>query len=444
MTTTGREDGRLPEIRVGDRTYGPATAPVVVVCVDGSEPAYHQEAIAAGRMPYVGRLSDAGLVLDAECAMPSFTNPNNLSIATGAPPAVHGICGNYLFEPSSGREVMMNDPEYLRTETIFAAYQRAGASVAIITAKDKLRRLLGAGLDGGICFSAEHADTVTLHNGGVEDVLALTGMPLPSVYSADLSRLAMAAGVQVMRTEHPDLMYLSLTDYIQHKHAPGTPEANDFYAMLDEHLEQLDALGCTLVVTADHGMNAKSGADGKPVVRYLQSHLDAWMAELPADASADTAGTGDDTAESARARVILPITDPYTVHHGALGSYAAVHLPSGYPADRTDQLASRLRALPGIELVLARDEACERFALPPDRTGDLVVIGDRGTALGTSEADHDLSGLDAPLRSHGGLAERSVPFIVNRPLRDDALPTTQPLRNYDAFWVGLRLAAALR
>ena len=30
--------------------------------------------------------------------VPSFTNPNNLSIVTGAPPAVHGICGNYFYD----------------------------------------------------------------------------------------------------------------------------------------------------------------------------------------------------------------------------------------------------------------------------------------------------------------------------------------------------------
>lgn len=434
MTTNGHGSPRLPEIRLGERTYGPATAPVVVVCIDGSEPAYHAEAIAAGRMPFLAGLIEAGLSFPAESAMPSFTNPNNLSIATGAPPAVHGICGNYFLDPDTGDEVMMNDPKWLRTSTIFAEYQRAGATVAIITAKDKLRRLLGAELTGGICFSAEHADTVTVQNGGVSDVLGMTGMSLPSVYSADLSRLVLAAGVQVMRTEQPDLMYLSLTDYIQHKHAPGTPEANDFYAMLDGHFAALDELGCTLVITADHGMNAKSDRDGKPVVRYLQAHLDHWLGA--------STGAGRPSAEHRAthlARVILPITDPYTVHHGALGSYAVVHLPPGIDDERVAEVTDRLAALDGIELVLTREQACARFALPPDRTGDLVVVGDRNTALGTTPEQHELSHLDVPLRSHGGLAERSVPFIVNRPVR--GLPPDHRLRNYDAFWVGLTLAS---
>jgi phosphonoacetate hydrolase len=53
--------------------------------------------------------------------------------------------------------------------------------------------------------------------------------------------------------------------------------------------------------------------------------------------------------------VILPITDPYVVHHGALGSFATVYLPAG--ADRA-WLGKRLAALPGIEVVLDRSQAC--------------------------------------------------------------------------------------
>src|ERR1700686_3009662 len=322
--------------------------PLVVVCVDGCQFEYVPAAVAAGAAPFLGRLlAGAGTSFIADCVMPSFTNPNNLSIVTGVPPSVHGICGNYFFDPERGEEVMMNDPRHLRAGTIRAALSAPGAKVAGITAKDKLRKLLGHQMKG-ICFSSEKADQVTLAENGIDNVLDRVGMPVPSVYSAALSEFVFVAGVKLMERERPDLMYLSTTDYIQHKAAPGTPLANDFYAMMDRNLARLDALGATIVVTADHGMNAKRGDDGQPNVIYLQDTLDAWLG-------------------ASKARVILPITDPYVVHHGALGSFALVYLtaPGGERA-----LAERIAALPGIETVLTRDEAAVRFELPSDRIGD--------------------------------------------------------------------------
>lgn len=393
-------------ITVNGRSYSYPATPVVVICIDGSEPDYHLQAIAAGRMPFLADMLARGSNLTADCTMPSFTNPNNLSIATGVPPSVHGICGNYFYDAVRDAEVMMNDPAMLRAPTIFAAFEAAGATVAVITAKDKLRRLLGHGLRTGVCFSAEKADQVTAQHNRITDALGLVGRPLPSVYSADLSEFAMAAGVQVMRTRRPDLMYVSLTDYVQHKYAPGTPEANDFYGMLDGYFAQLDELGAVLVITGDHGMNAKTTADGKPHVVYLQDQLDEWL------------GAG-------KSRVILPITDPYTVHHGALGSFAFVY---GDPA-----VADRLAALSGIAEVVPRADAASRFELPADRIGDLAVVAERDVVLGTAPDRHDLSQLDRPLRSHGGLTEQRVPFLLNRPVT--GLPVR--LRNFDAFSVAL-------
>jgi len=118
----------------------------------------------------------------ADCVVPSFTNPNNLSIVTGAPPSVHGICGNYFWDRDAQAEVMMNDPRYLRGGTLLAAFADAGAKVAVVTAKDKLRALLGHRMKG-ICFSSEKADKVTAVENGIVDAMGLTGMPLPSVYS---------------------------------------------------------------------------------------------------------------------------------------------------------------------------------------------------------------------------------------------------------------------
>lgn len=403
-------------VSVNGRSYRWPAAPLVVVCVDGCEPEYINQAISAGVAPYLASLVGRGTCLTADCVVPSFTNPNNLSIVTGAPPAVHGICGNYFWDAEAGAEVMMNDPRYLRAGTILAAFADAGARVAVVTAKDKLRALLGHQMRG-VCFSSEKAASATLAENGITDVLALVGLPVPSVYSAELSEFVFAAGVKLLEREHPDLIYLSTTDYIQHKAAPGVGAANGFYAMLDRYLARLDALGATIVLTADHGMNAKTDAFGVPNVVFLQDVLDAQC------------GAG-------ATRVILPITDPYVVHHGALGSFATVYTAT--PA-MVPMLEATIRALPGIDIVLRRDDAAARFELPADRIGDLVIVAERLSVIGTSRDRHDLSGLDVPLRSHGGISEQQVPLIANRPLAEAA--PGRRWRNFDAFELGLNLLA---
>ncbi|MGE5738617.1 MAG: phosphonoacetate hydrolase [Betaproteobacteria bacterium] len=401
----------MNEIAVNGRSYRWPQQPLVVVCVDGCEPDYVNQAIAADCAPWMAALDGPGTCLTADCVVPSFTNPNNLSIVTGVPPSVHGICGNYFFDADAQAEVMMNDPRYLRAGTILAAFADAGAKVVVATAKDKLRGLLGHKLTG-ICFSAERADQVTPEANGIADVLSLTGMPLPSVYSAELSEFVFAAGCALLERERPDIMYLSTTDYVQHKHAPGTPQANAFTGMLDRYLARLDATGATVVLTADHGMNAKTDAFGRPNIVFLQDELDSAF--------------GRETT-----RVILPITDPYVVHHGALGSYATVYVNAG---PSIEGVRERIAGLPGIDLVLSRGVACTRFELPENRVGDLVVVSERLTVIGSSRSRHDLTGLDAPLRSHGGLSEQRVPLIANRPA--PALPSRR-WRNFDAFELGL-------
>ncbi len=401
-------------VTVNERTYQWPDNPVVVVCCDGCQYEYLTEATEAGIAPFLSRMLRDGTALTGDCVMPSFTNPNNLSIVTGRPPAVHGICGNYFFDRDRGEEVMMNDPKYLRADSLLAAFADRGASVVVVTAKDKLRRLLGHKLKG-ICFSAEKADEASIATNGIDNVLELVGMQVPSVYSAELSEFVFAAGVKLMQRDRPDLMYLSTTDYVQHKAAPGTPEANAFYRMMDGYLSQLDAQGATIVFTADHGMHAKHDEDGHANIIYLQDMLDA--------------EAGKDVA-----RVILPITDPYVVHHGALGSFATVYFADS-ARERLPELMKRIAALPGMELVVDRAEASERFELPSDRLGDVVAISRQDTVIGTSASRHDLSGLTVPLRSHGGLSEQEVPLLINRQI--DTAATSRRLRNFDAFDLAL-------
>lgn len=405
------------DIVANGRSYKRPDKPVVVICIDGSEPGYIEAAIAAGLAPNLDRLMKTGTNTTALSVIPSFTNPNNLSIITGRPPAVHGIAGNYFYDREKGEEVMMNDARFLRAPTILTEFQKAGLKVAMVTAKDKLRTLLGKGLDfstgTAIAFSSEKANLANMAENGVVNVLGFVGRSLPEVYSADLSEFVFAAGVKLLKTFRPDVMYLSTTDYVQHKAAPGSQLSNDFYEMFDRYVGELDATGCTLVMTADHGMNAKHLPNGEPDVLYLQEILDERL------------GPGT-------TRVILPITDPYVAHHGALGSFATIYADT----EKCAGIIEILKTIEGIDIAISAKEACERFELPADRIGDVVALSSRHKVLGTARNRHDLSGLTEPLRSHGGLTEQTVPMIANRKI--DVL-RGRTLRNFDIFDVALNL-----
>jgi phosphonoacetate hydrolase len=402
------------QIIVNRKSYQWPASPMVIVCIDGGDPEYVREALKKDLLPNLKKFMGEGFSAPAYGAMPSFTNPNNLSIITGVPPSVHGISGNYFLNPKTGEEVMMNEPEFIRADSILAKFSEAGAKVVAITAKDKLSKMLGHKIENGIVFSAEKADQCTAEENGIDHCLEYVGRPLPEVYSGDLSLFVLEAGIKILRDEKPDIMYLSLTDYIQHRYAPGTKEANDFYRALDEAFGRLAASGAVLAITGDHGMNDKSKADGSPKVIYLQDYLDKKF------------GVG-------KTRVILPITDPYVAHHGALGSFVTVFFLGRVS---TGEVLQAVQQLPGVESVMGRASAVQKFDLPSDRLGDLIVIGDKGTVLGTKKENHDLSQLGGMrLRSHGGAADSKVIFILSHPLNKKyaSLAESHHLRNYDLF-----------
>ena len=389
----------------------------IVICLDGSQKEYIDEASKLNLTPNLDDIIQKGENLMAHSAIPSFTNPNNISIVTGQPSSVHGICGNFFYTPETGKEVMMNDPQYLRAPTIFEKFYQAGAKIALVTAKDKLRTLLGNGLKFNegrtICFSAEKSDQATKIENGIEKVNDWLGMPVPEVYSQDLSEFVMAAGVKLMEEFKPDIMYLSTTDYIQHKYAPGHEVANKFYSMFDKYIGQLDELGATIIITADHGMKPKSKEDGSPNAIFLQDHL-------------------DDKFNKNKTKVILPITDPYVVHHGALGSFATIYLE-----DKNDleDVMMEIKKIKDIEVVLNKEEGCSQYNLPKDRMGDIICMSSEFMTIGSSKDKHNLSGLNEPLRSHGGLHEREVPFIVNKKMPQ--IDSNKQLYNYDAFYYAI-------
>ncbi|HWL09430.1 MAG TPA: phosphonoacetate hydrolase [Planctomicrobium sp.] len=392
------------------RSYHPPARPIVVVCIDGSADEYLDVTLAHGRMPNLQRMCCQGYRGFARAALPTFTNVNNAAIVTGQPPSRTGISGNFFLDPESGEEVMMNSARFLRCETILAAAAQAGRQVGMVTAKDKLREILSHHLTG-IAFSAEKANSTTQEVHGIVGVPDLVGRPAPEIYSADASLYVLDAGVALLKKGMADFLYLSLTDYMQHKYAPEAPESLDFYAAMDERFGAFLEFGAVLGLTADHGMNGKNRITGEPNVIYIETVLK------------DRFGPG--------IKVICPITDPYVLHHGALGSFVTVHLPESL---NIGDVSSFLLAIEGVSEVYDRESAARKLELPADRIGDLCVLSGRNVVLGRTPEHHDLSVLKEGLRSHGGRYEEMVPFIVSRPLSPiDQSRVQGDLRNFDIF-----------
>ncbi len=404
-------------VNVNGTLYRWPARPVVVVCIDGGDPAYLKQFIAEGAIPNIARFMTQGFSTVADGTVPSFTCPNNMSIITGTPASKHGISGNYYLDVGTGKAVVMTGPELLRGDTILSQFANAGAKVVSITAKDKLRRQLGKNLDvsrGNISFSSEHADKCTLAENGITGVLELVGQPLPDMYSMELSLFVLDAGIKLLELAPRDLMYLSLTDYVQHKYAPNESEARRFYQALDQRFGKLQALGALVALTADHGMSDKSDAAGAPNVIWLQDVLDAKF------------GKGD-------CKVVCPITDAFVAHHGALGGFVRVWC-QGKTTPR--QVMDAIHGMAGIESVLDKDTACKVHDLPADREADVVVISTANVCIGASAADHDLSGLAGHrLRTHGGVSEAKVPFILSEALNDEykLKLACAPLKSYQIF-----------
>ena len=413
MTTSRVKLGANTTVEVNRRFYRAPRRPTVVIVVDGFDPAYLEHGLTNGTLPTLQSFRKSGFVGIAHCSIPSTTNTNNTSIVTGVPPSVHGINGNYYLDSDTGKEIMITDASRLRCGTILSALSRVGVRIAVVTAKDKLLKVLAYQMSG-IGFSSEYAHKANLAENGIENVEALVGRPQPDQYSADLSLFVLDAGVEILASVRPDLMYLSTSDYVQHKHAPGEPEADAYHHAVDAAVGKLIAGGAIVAVTADHGMNDKSAADGKPNVIYLEEALNTRF------------GAG-------AVRVICPIADPFVRHHGALGSFVRVHLRR--PGDVAAMMEFSA-TMPGVELVLNKLQVCEQFDLPADREGDFAVFSDRATVLGARREDHDLSQLAGHrLRSHGGLGEQKVPFLLSRPINTEYRQRAAAghLHNYDIF-----------
>ena len=409
-------------IQLHGRTYKLPSRPTVVVCIDGFDPEYLQCGSEDGILPNMSSWVKHGFHNTAKCAMPALTNPNNLSIITGMPTAVHGISGNYYLDKETGEEHMVLDDSTMHGSTILELMANAGVRVAAVTAKDKLRKIINHGLspsNGAICFSAQHADQCALAEHGIENVEEWLGKQTPSQYSGDLSLFVLDAGVKLLEENRADLFYLTLSDYIQHKHAPRSPVADDFMQAIDTRLGQLGQLGAVVAVTGDHGMSHKSNNNGTPNVLFLEDYLNSKWPE-------------------AHARVICPITDPFVKHHGALGGFVRVHLLGETNEDTVEDMLKEVRKLPEIEEAYTGAEAAELLEMPAEREGEMVVIAKKEAVVGSRKDEHDLSQLgDHSLRSHGAFSEQQIPLIRSLPVGSDVRAGSKGWRNFDVFDVAL-------
>ncbi|MDP6108746.1 MAG: phosphonoacetate hydrolase [Rhodospirillales bacterium] len=387
-------------IELNGTAYTLPARPVAVVCIDGGDPEYIDTGVGDGIIPNIENFMKDGFYAVARGSMPSFTCPNNMSIVTGTEPVNHGISGNFYLDRESGEPVVMTGPELLNTRSVMAEFSRHGAKVVSITAKDKLRKQLQKDMDltgGSVSMSSQYADRCTMEENGIDDALEFVGQPLPDMYSADLSLFVLDAGIKLLEDRRPDILYLSLTDFIQHAHAPGTPEANQFYKDLDSRFGRLKELGAIVALTADHGMGDKADEDGNPNVIWLQDIL-------------------DDAISEGACHVICPITDAFVGHHGALGGFVRVYCNVGLEASR---VIEAIEGTPGIEQIMTAETVCRELEQPLDREGDVAVLADKVTVIGAREVDHDLSALKGHrLRTHGSVYEANVPFVISDPLNN--------------------------
>ena len=404
-------------VELNGKSYQWPNRPIVVVCIDGGDPEYMEYGFSAGIIPNIQRFRSDGFYAIATGSMPSFTCPNNMSIVTGTEPATHGISGNFFLNRETNQPIVMTGPELLRARSIMSEFSCHGAKVVSITSKDKLRKQLQKDMDfrgGSVSFSAQFADQCSIEENAIENVLDYVGQPHPDMYSAELSLFVLDAGIKLLEDRRPEILYLSLTDFIQHTHAPGTPVANQFYKDLDARFGRLAELGATVALIADHGMNDKADEHGQPQVIWLQDIIN------------DAIGEG-------RCTVICPIADAFVGHHGSLGGFVRIYCYGGTPREL---IIEAIEDIPGIEKIWTAEAVAKELEQPLDREGDIAVVGDKKTVIGGRAVDHDLSALKGHrLRTHGSLHEAKIPFILSASLNDAYAERAASgnLRSHDIF-----------
>jgi predicted AlkP superfamily pyrophosphatase or phosphodiesterase len=223
---------------------GSAIGPtVILVSFDGWRWDYHMKT----PTPNLRRLIDRGVAAEALIPVfPSKTFPNHYTIVTGRYPARHGIVGNTIWDPESGRIVALTgskesqDPRWWQAEPLWVTLERRGRTTAA---------MFWPGTEAPI--------------GGVR----------PRYWRPFDSRYPVAARVeQVLKwidlpsATRPTFitLYMEDVDSAGHVEGPDSPAVRAAVTRLDRHLGTLlDGLAkrglsdtVNVVVTSDHGMAA--------------------------------------------------------------------------------------------------------------------------------------------------------------------------------------------
>jgi phosphonoacetate hydrolase len=360
---------------------------VVIVLVDGLGTDYLEQS----EMPVLKGLMKKGLSVTVRGVMPSVTNVNNASLACGVWPEEHGITGNSYYDETKGEALYMESADSLLRPTIFQRAAGRGVKSALLTAKKKTVALLSRGTTLAIAAEAPSADDTRRYG------------PPPPIYSREINYWLWEAAVDLLKNR-PDLglLYVHTTDYPMHTWPPSAPESREHLARLDALIGRASAAApdAAFLITADHGLNAKTRC---------------W-----------------DLAKACKNRglelrfALSAERDRYVKHHRTFGGTAWVWLKSPEDAPRAAEI---IRKLAGVDEVITRAEAAKRFHLMPERIGELVVLGDKETVFGETEAESE--SLPPTFRTHGSLHETEVPLIIYN--ASWTLPSADHFRhNFDA------------
>jgi len=350
----------------------------VIICLDGCGPA----CLAAAETPNLDAMAREGFHTVGRAVVPTVTNVNNTSIITASSPETHGITSNYLLDPASGQEAYMESPDYLLAETAFRRISRKGGRAVLLTAKDKLKTLIRDG--AAIAESAEKPSAWLTDR---------IGAP-PGIYTIEINHWLLTAARDLLRRDPPDFLYVSTTDFVNHTHPPDSDQSRGNVREIDRLIGDIlnTSPDLELVVTADHGMNAKTRA----------LDLAAVLKENRIDAQA-----------------VPIIKDRHVVHHQNLGGAAYIYLAD--PATVGEAIAL-LRQEKGVEAVMKAPAAAMRYRLRPDRIGHLFVLADRETVFGALPEPRQ----EVSLRSHGSLHEQPIPIYAWGPGPVAARPRSNP------------------
>ncbi len=340
----------------------------IVLMIDGFDIRYYDQTV----MPTMQAMAREGFFKTGSALFPSLTNANNISIACGCWPDEHGVTTNCYFDEESRQAVFLEHADFLTTSTLFPRGATLGMRSALLTCKAKTSRILGEGL--AINIAAETPD---------EAVCRQYGTP-PPMYSAEINYWLFEIALDLLRhREDIDLLYLHTTDYPMHMWPPEDWESQAHMKKIDEYLGRIRAAAPehTVALTADHGMNYKARC---------------W------DLAKACANRG-----VAVAFAVSPVADRLLKHHRGFGGVSFVHL--NHPEDGP-RAAAAILSLEGVEAVLDRRTAADRFSLNASRIGDLVVLPDADTVFGDLKDEYEE--LPAEYRSHGSLHDMQIPLLL--------------------------------